>query len=119
MCLGPLFSLLNVVLSHALAPQKIDRPFKITRQPRIRLTHPGGGAYEARKGTPLELDIAGGRGPYQPSADDLPAGTTLTMVNASRLAVTVNDAPALDATIVVELRDSGGLRGRRTVVIRH
>ncbi len=110
---------LNVVLSYGLAPQKVDRPFKVTRQPRIRLTRPGGGAYEARKGTPLELDVAGGRGPYQPSADDLPAGTTLTMVNASRLAVTVNDAPALDATIVVELHDSGGLRGRRTVAIRH
>lgn len=110
---------LEVVMSYGLAPQNVDRRFKVTRQPRIRLTRPGGGAFEARKDAPLELDLAGGSGPYQPDADDLPAGTTLTMVGASRLAVTVDDAPALDATIVVEVRDSGGLRGRRTVVIKH
>lgn len=110
---------LEVVMSYGLAPKNVDRRCKVTRQPRIRLTRSGGGAFEARKDAPLELDLAGGSGPYHPTADDLPAGTTLAMVGAAKVAVTVTDPPALDATIVVEVRDSGGLRGRRTVVIKH
>lgn len=90
--------------------------FDLTVEPVITLK---AAAFEATKGTPLELAIDGGTLSFSVDTDDKPDGTTVTIDSAARtVTVTVNDAPALSTTFVVTVKDDRGKKGRRTVTVK-
>ncbi|MFN7963262.1 MAG: hypothetical protein U0002_18520 [Thermoanaerobaculia bacterium] len=100
------------------APDTADRPFQLTVNPAIRLTNTvAGGPFEATSATPLKLDITGGTAPYTVAAPGVPAGTTVAIV-AGKVEVKVTTAPAADQEVIVQIKDSGGRKGKRKVKIK-
>ncbi len=88
--------------------------FDLVIQPIIRLT--AGGAFQAVKGTPLELAIVDGAAPFSLDTDNLPAGTVAAIDSPNRkVTITVNDSPPGATKVVVTVTDANGKKGRRTV----
>jgi hypothetical protein len=91
--------------------------FDLTIEPIIRLT--AGGAFEASKGSPLELTINDGTPAFSLDTDNLPAGSAAQLDSPNRkVTITVNDAPAAATKAVITITDSQGKKGQRTVTVK-
>jgi YD repeat-containing protein len=91
--------------------------FDLTIEPIITLT--GGGAFEASKGSPLDLAINAGTPAFSLNTESLPAGTAAQLDSPNRkVTITVNDAPAAATKAVITVTDSNGKKGKRTITVK-
>ena len=108
----------KVVVTFGDAPATVTAPFDLTIEPVITLT--AGGAFEASKGSPLELAINDGTPAFELSTSTLPAGTTAQLDSPNRkVTITVNTAPAGgEKKVVVTVTDTNGKKGKRTITVK-
>lgn len=91
--------------------------FDLVIEPIIRLT--AGGAFEASKGSPLELTIEGGAPSFSLDTDNLPAGAAAQLFALERkITITVSDSPASATLVVVTITDGNDKKGRRTLTVK-
>ena len=92
------------------------RDFDLTVEPIIELT--AGGAFEASKGSPLELALAGGNPPFRLRTKNVPEGTQVSLDSPNRkVTVTVDEAPPSPQNITLTITDDDGKKGERTVAV--